>query len=313
MKIHFWGVRGSIPSPILSSQIQAKINAVVQRITPKDLESFDSREKFIADLPDWIYGTVGGNSPCVQLTTDSGKEIILDAGSGIRVMGKSIKSPADNHYSLFFSHFHWDHICGFPFFDHAFNPNVKIDIYSAFEKAEDYLALQMPSLQLFPVLWQNFSKNFTFHLLEEGKPYQIDDVTVRCVKMSHPGSSYSYSFEQNGKKFVYATDVELMDLEASNKEAVDAVFKNADVVVLDTQYTMEEAHAKEKWGHSAFCYAIDFALSMNIKKVYLFHHEPMYDDKKINSILSAAKWYTTFISHDQVKVELAVEGVETEI
>lgn len=313
MKIHFWGVRGSIPSPILSSQIQAKINAVVQRITPQDLESFDSREKFIASLPDWIYGTVGGNSPCVQLTTDTGKEIILDAGSGIRVMGKSITSPSDDHYSLFFSHFHWDHICGFPFFDHAFNPKVKIDIYSPFEKAEEYLAQQMPSIQLFPVLWENFSKNFTFHTLEEGKSYQVGDVKVCTCKMSHPGGSYSYSFEQNGKRFVYATDVELMDLDSGNKENIEMVFKNADVVVLDSQYTMEEAQAKEKWGHSVFCYAIDFALSMNIKKVYLFHHEPMYDDKKINSILSAAKWYSTFISHDSVKVELAVEGIEAEI
>ena len=69
LKIHFWGVRGSIPSPLLAADIQAKINAVVQRITPQDLESFDSREKFIAGLPDWIYGTVGGNSPCIQLTT----------------------------------------------------------------------------------------------------------------------------------------------------------------------------------------------------------------------------------------------------
>ena len=77
LKIHFWGVRGSIPSPILSSQIQAKINAVVQRITPQDLESFDSRERFVANLPDWIYGTVGGNSPCIQLVTDEGKELIL--------------------------------------------------------------------------------------------------------------------------------------------------------------------------------------------------------------------------------------------
>ena len=76
LKIHFWGVRGSIPSPILSSQIQAKINAVVQRITPQDLESFDSRERFVANLPDWIYGTVGGNSPCIQLVTDEGKELI---------------------------------------------------------------------------------------------------------------------------------------------------------------------------------------------------------------------------------------------
>ena len=67
MKIRFWGVRGSIPTPISPEQIQAKINAVVQRIEPEDLESADSRERFLAGLPSWLYGTVGGNAPCVPL------------------------------------------------------------------------------------------------------------------------------------------------------------------------------------------------------------------------------------------------------
>lgn len=313
MKIHFWGVRGSIPSPILSSQIKAKINACIQRITPQDLESFDSRERFIANLPDWIYGTVGGNSPCIQLTTNTGKEIILDAGSGIRVMGKAVPVPEDNHYSLFFSHFHWDHICGLPFFDPAFREGVQIDVYSPFEKAEDFLALQMSAVQLFPVLWKDFSHNFKFHTIDTSENYFIDGLNIRCCKMSHPGDSYAYSFVEDNKKVVYATDVELLDLESLNKNEIEAVFKNADVVVLDTQYTMEELYEKENWGHSAFCYAIDFAVSMNIKSVYLFHHEPTYDDKKINSILDAAKWYSSYISKNSVQFELAVEGLDVEI
>ncbi|MCR5612956.1 MBL fold metallo-hydrolase [Treponema sp.] len=313
MKIRFWGVRGSIPSPVLSEQIQAKINACVQRITPQDLESFDSRERFIANLPDWIYGTVGGNTPCIQLTTDEGKEIILDAGSGIRVMGKNSKTPEDSHYSLFFSHFHWDHICGFPFFDHAYNPSVTIDIYSPFEKASEYLALQMPSVNLFPVLWENFSRNFIFHTMDEESCQIIDGLEVRSCKMSHPGTSFAYSFKEGNKKFVYATDVELTELNDEDEVRVEKVFKDADVVVLDSQYTVEEASQKEKWGHSAFCYAIDFAAKMNIKTVYLFHHEPMYDDKKINSILSAAKWYSSYISNNSVQVELAIEGLEIKI
>ncbi len=313
LKIHFWGVRGSIPSPILSSQIQAKINACVQRITPQDLESFDSRERFIANLPDWIYGTVGGNSPCIQLVTDDKKEIILDAGSGIRVMGRNSTIPEDNHFSLFFSHFHWDHICGFPFFDFAYNPNITLDIYSSFENAKDYLAMQMPSTKLFPVLWENFSRNFYFHTMEPGTTYTIDGIQVTSCGVSHPGGSFSYSFVEGSKKFVYATDIELMDMSDVNEQHLEAVFKDADVVVLDSQYTLEEAQSKEKWGHSAFCYAIDFASKMNIKKVYLFHHEPTYDDKKLNSILSAAKWYSSYISQNKVEVELAIEGTEVEI
>lgn len=308
LKVHFWGVRGSIPAPLLSSQIQAKINACVQRITPQDLESFDSREKFIANLPDWIYGTVGSNSPCLQLITNTGKEIILDAGSGIRVMGKNSQVPEDNHFSLFFSHFHWDHICGLPFFDFAFNPNIKIDVYSPFENAQEFLAQQMPSVNLFPVLWKDFSHNFYFHKLEAGKTYTIDGIQVTSCKVSHPGGSYSYSFEENSKKFVYATDFELMDMDGLNEQDLEKVFMNADAVVLDSQYTLDEAREKEKWGHSAFCYAIDFAVKMNIKNVYLFHHDPTNDDKKLNSILHAAKWYASYISQNKINVELAIEG-----
>ncbi|MCQ2610118.1 MAG: MBL fold metallo-hydrolase [Treponema sp.] len=313
MNIHFWGVRGSIPSPLTPAQIQAKITAVVQRISPKDLESLDARQKFISSLPQWLYGTIGGNTPCVQLTTKSGKQIILDAGSGIRVMGKNCPPPADKHYSVFFSHFHWDHIQGFPFFDYAYYPDMNFDIYSPFEKAKEYLVKQMDKPNLYPVDFNAFTKNIDFHTLEPAQKYEIDGIEVQCCMMSHPGDSFSYSFVEDGKKIVYATDVELTDIDNLNKANIDKVFRDADVVILDSQYTLEEASKKEKWGHSAFCYAIDFAVSMNIKTIYLFHHEPTYDDKKIDSILQAARWYAAYISGGKVQVKLAVEGQEIEL
>ena len=108
--LYFWGVRGSIPTPLTPQQIQTKITAVVQRITQKDIASEDARERFIASLPEWLYGTTGGNTPCVEVKTANGTEIVLDAGSGIRVLGKTGVKPADNHYNLLLSHFHWDHL-----------------------------------------------------------------------------------------------------------------------------------------------------------------------------------------------------------
>ena len=83
--------------------------------------------------------------------------------------------------------------------------------------------------------------------------------------------------------------------------------------MIDSQYTVEEVYRKENWGHSAFCYAIDFAVYWNIKKVYLFHHEPAYDDKKLNSILQAARWYAQYINHSDIKIELAKEDMEFEL
>ena len=104
MLIRFWGVRGSLPTPITPQQIQSKIMAAIQRITPDDIVNEDARAKFISSLPSWIFGTTGGNTPCVQVQVDD-TELIFDAGPGIRVLGKSQFLPKDNHYNLFFSHF----------------------------------------------------------------------------------------------------------------------------------------------------------------------------------------------------------------
>ncbi len=308
MKVKFWGVRGSIPTPITPQQIQSKIMAVVQRITAKDLESTDAKAKFIANLPDWLYGTTGGNTPCVELLADN-KSLIFDAGSGIRDLGKNLSNPTQNEFYLFFSHFHWDHIQGLPFFDPVYNPNNTFNVYSVHENPKNVLSEQMIQ-PYFPVTFEAFTKKFNFNKVETGKEFKIGNITINACKMSHPGDSYSYSFECDNKKFVYATDVELEAKDFSTNNDLEKVFKNADCIVLDSQYTVEEAYRKVNWGHSAFCYAIDFAVNWNIKKLYLFHHEPTYDDKKLNSILQAARWYAQYIEHSDIQIYLAKEGEE---
>ena len=113
---------------------------------------------------------------------------------------------------------------------------------------------------------------------------------------------------EDGKKFVYATDVELSAKKFSCVEECKSFFENADVMVMDAQYTAEESLSKENWGHSAFCYAVDFAVAWNIKKLYLFHHEPVYDDRKLSVILDSARLYAGYISKKPVEIFLACEG-----
>ena len=138
MLIRFWGVRGSLPTPITPQQIQSKIMAAIQRATPEDLQTEESRAKFVSNLPTWIFGTTGGNTPCVEIK--SGKtEIILDAGTGIRLLGKSKDLPLSGNYNLLFSHFHWDHIQGLPFFDPIYSPETTINVYSPLENTKEIL------------------------------------------------------------------------------------------------------------------------------------------------------------------------------
>lgn len=307
MLIHFWGVRGSLPTPLNPQQVQSKIMAAIQRVTPADLENAETRAKFVSSLPDWIFGTAGGNTACVELVHND-THIILDAGTGIRVLGKNRKCP--EKYHLFLSHYHWDHIQGFPFFDHAFNPNCTFEIYSHNEESEKWFRNQMTEPYSPPSVGKSITKNLIFHHCEEDKEFYVDEIKVNSHKMRHPGDSHSFSFEVDGKKFVYATDVEIKATDYQNTEDGAAVFKDADIIVIDTQYTVEEIYRKENWGHSAFCYAIDFAVHYNIKKIYLFHHEPMYDDKKLNSILQAAKWYAQYINHSEIEIEIAKEELE---
>ncbi len=307
MNINFWGVRGSLPAPVTQQQIQSKIFAALQRVTPDDLANNQTKLKFIESLPLWIRGTVGGNTPCVEISTDEGKSIVFDAGTGIRVMGKFGEQPSDKHYSLLFSHFHWDHIQGFPFFDGIYNPDAVFDIYSPFKEMEKYLADQMKD-PYYPVKYDSVSKNIHFHEIQSGKTFEIGDVKICCIEMTHPGSSFSYSVSENGKKFVYATDVELSTSDFERTEERRAVFENADAMVMDAQYTAEEALSKANWGHSAFCYAVDFAVFWNIKNLYLFHHEPTYDDRKLSVILDAARLYAEYISKKPVNIFLACEG-----
>ena len=307
MKIDFWGVRGSIPTPLTPEQIRLKIQAVIQRITAKDLATQDSRQAFLDNLPNWLNGTVGGNTSCVTVTNKNNTVFILDAGSGIRLLGKELAKKGEKVFHIFLSHFHWDHIQGLPFFDPFFNPNSEIHFYSPKTNLKEYLEQQFES-PFFPVSMKNMNQtNMHFHILKENQVLNIDGTNITLKKMLHPGDSFSYSFEEDGKKFIYATDVELKSIEFNNTENVN-FFNNADVLVFDTQYTAPEALEKENWGHSSYSHAIDFAVLCHIKHLVFFHHEPMYDDKKLYSILHNARLYAEYANSNKIIINLAKEG-----
>lgn len=309
MNIHFWGVRGSIPTPLSSQQVRAKLIAALRRIKPEDIESDAAKEQFVSSLPWWISETVGGNTPCVEVTLKSGSRLVFDAGSGMRVMGKLSDLPFDRHYHLFMSHFHWDHIQGLPFFDSAYNPNIIFEVYSPFPNMKEFFAKQMIA-PYYPVDFSAVEKHFNFHQIVPGQVLNIGGAEVSCVKMSHPGDSFSYAVIEDSHKFVYATDIELGSKDFVHTEDRSKIFQDADVMLIDSQYTVEEALRKVNWGHSAFCYAIDFAAAWKVKKMYMFHHEPTYDDRKLNTIFESAVWYANYVSGNTLNIDIAREGVD---
>jgi len=313
MKIKFWGVRGSIPTPTSPARIKSKISAIVEQITPEDLVSAESRERFLAGLPPWLFGTVGGNSPCVSISFDNNDEwLVFDCGSGIRDLGVAQMSEKRkaNRFHIFFSHFHWDHIQGLPFFGPCYNPAIKFDFYSPVGGLEGVLRGQMTS-PYFPVPLDVMGSVKTFHYME--KEVDICGRTINAKKMNHPGDSYAYCVCENGKRVIYSTDTELTSGDFLKNDENTAFFKDADLIVIDCQYTLGEAIEKYNWGHSAFSLAVDFAANWNIKHMVMFHHDPTYDDQKLYGILQSAKWYLERMNLKGIEITLAYEGLEISI
>ena len=315
MRIRFWGVRGSLASPQLPSQIKSKISAITERITPGDLKSPESRERFLAGLPPWLFGTVGGNTPCVSVQLGGGKKpaapkelLVFDSGSGIRELGLAMtKAKCKPFYHIFFSHFHWDHISGLPFFGPTYDPSVKINFYSPLAALEAALHGQMTS-PYFPIHMESMASQKAFKILTG--PIKVNGATVSFRKMNHPGDSYSYRVDDGKHLFIYATDTELQASDFQKTEENIAFFSGADLLVIDSQYTLGEAIEKYNWGHSAFSLAVDFAANWKVKHMVLFHHDPTYDDHKLFNILQSAKWYTERLNITGMKISLAMEDTE---
>jgi phosphoribosyl 1,2-cyclic phosphodiesterase len=314
MIVKFWGVRGSIPVPMTNSQLHRKISAVVQRIKPEDLKSPESREKFMASLPDYIFSIIGGNTTCLEVRLDDDNIIIFDAGTGIRELGLSLARNKDHvrHYHIFFTHFHWDHLQGLPFFSPpVYDKRCKITFYSPISKLKEYLLRQM-EVPYFPITMDFFDASVDFvKIPEQGVMIGNSRIIARPVK--HPGGCNSYKVIENGKSMIFSTDTELREGDfEKNKKNID-FYKDTDLIVLDTQYTLDEAIEKYDWGHSSFSLGVEFAAEWKIGKLVMFHHEPLYEDKKLFDILDKARWYAGHLYHHKPEVLIAKEGLEIKV
>jgi phosphoribosyl 1,2-cyclic phosphodiesterase len=254
MRITFWGVRGSIPSP----------------------------------GPDTVG--VGGNTSCVEVR--AGKLLIVfDGGTGLRLLGKKLLKEMPITAHVFFSHVHWDHIQGFPFFDPAFVPGNVINLYggnNVSRTLEETLAGQMdhPS---FPVHLTDMAAKMNFHDVHESRPLELDagdgqKAIVTAAPGNHPNGVWAYRVDHGSSSVVYATDTE-------HYTVLDArllkLASGADVLIYDSQYTPEEyagtagGQPKTGWGHSTFEEATKLAKAASVKKLVLYHHDPTQSDAAV--------------------------------
>jgi phosphoribosyl 1,2-cyclic phosphodiesterase len=312
MKAKLWGVRGSVPSPITSKEIRIKTAAVLRGAAGIDLRDEAAVERYLDSLPVFQLGSVGGNTACVELRAH-GELLIFDAGSGLRELGielmKSEFREGKGVAHIFLSHTHWDHIMGFPFFAPAFIKGNKIHFYGSHENLERRLGDQHAH-EHFPVTLGDMAADFEFHQLDPCSPVNIGSVSVTSFLMCHPGAAFGYRAECGGKIFVYASDTEFKH----TKEGDIIYLKNADVLVLDTMYTFNEALAKTDWGHCSPLVGVDIAATENVKTLALFHHEPTHSDDKLEKMLEKTIAYKEKMYPNlPLKVLLSYEGLEIDI
>jgi phosphoribosyl 1,2-cyclic phosphodiesterase len=313
MIVRFWGVRGSIPAPMSSHEVKAKIAWAFRMAMGHNLGDEGALKRFVDELPQHIGGTYGGNTPCVQLQSGD-TTIIFDAGSGIRALGLDLMEGSFGQGTgtchLFLSHTHWDHIQGLPFFLPAHVPGNRIIIYSPHADIEKRLkAQQAPAY--FPVPLESMEADIEFFPLTEPETIRLDELSVSSIGLKHPGGSFGYRVEKQGASFVYATDTALNDLSESDQKQFIPFFSHAKVVVIDAQYTAEEAASKETWGHSSPFAGVDMALRTEVETLVLFHHEPTHDDQALHEKFERARKYVESKRQNQTcTVLMAYEGLQ---
>jgi phosphoribosyl 1,2-cyclic phosphodiesterase/CheY-like chemotaxis protein len=294
-RLKLWGVRGSIPVPGPSTV------------------------------------RYGGNTSCIEIRAD-GEIIVLDAGSGIRLLGMALEQEFGERpvkLTLLITHTHWDHIQGLPFFLPAYNEKNQIRVLG-YEGARvglaTILAGQMET-PFFPIGLKELPSHIAIEELKEME-FSIGKVRVRSRFANHPGICAGYRLFTSGGSIAYFPDNEPYELlklhlaerdgtsleeardfaKAERAKLVEFV-QDCDVLILDAQYTDEEYETHIGWGHGSLSRVVSLALAANVKRLILFHHDPTHDDQKLDEMVERARLLVVE-SGQALEVEAAREGAE---
>jgi len=289
-RIKFWGVRGSIPVPGI----------------------------------DTVWS--GGNTSCVEVRTGS-EIVILDAGTGIRPLGKCLQKefgtrPMD--LTILITHTHWDHIQGLPFFIPAYNRVNKVRILGlegAKRGLESSLSEQMES-PFFPITLHELPGNLCVEELDHLE-FTVGSIQIRAQMLNHPGICTGYRLNTGGGSVAFLPDFELVhSFTSKNKRKVEhaqlgpnpdqdviGFLSGTDILILDSQYTVEEYETKIGWGHSCLLDSVSLAAAAGVGKLFLFHHDPDHNDAQIARMEEDARNFARAHGFN-LEIEAAREGRE---
>lgn len=258
-------------------------------------------------------GTVryGGNTPCLEIRA-GGHRLIFDAGTGIRGLGAKLMAegqPVDAH--LFFTHLHWDHIQGFPFFGPAFVAGNQLHIYGLHQDDPEQEVKAVLERQMvnpnFPVPLDLMRSEMRFTGLLPGDTISLDEVQVHTAAMNHPGGCLGLRVEHQGRSLVFCTDTEHDPEVGAPDPQVVALAQDADILIYDATFTEAEfLKGRRGWGHSTYEEAVKVARAAGVRRLYFFHHDPAHDDAFLDARLAEARGWTS--AERDLTVDMAREG-----
>jgi phosphoribosyl 1,2-cyclic phosphodiesterase len=279
----------------------------------------------------------GGNTSCVEVITGAGTRIVIDAGTGIRRLGKELTGPemeaaGTGETHILVSHTHWDHIQGLPFFAPLYRPGNRVVVYAG-HRNSDHLRSILASptdAPYFPVPSNQVRAEVLFRELPEGARFEIHDARVQCTRLNHPYVATAYAVVADGARVAYVSDTApfadilfgeefvakppVMDLPLASREAlramrgsVVALCEGADLVIYDTMFTPEDYQLLPHFGHSRPSDAIEVSAEAGARALALYHHAPERSDDEIDLMLAEAR---TVAAGQGLGVIAAYEGLD---
>ncbi|HEY6095553.1 MAG TPA: MBL fold metallo-hydrolase [Gallionellaceae bacterium] len=271
MKIKFWGVRGSIPSPGPATQ------------------------------------RYGGNTTCIEVRTDDNNLFILDGGTGIFPLAQTLLKELPVNAHIFNTHSHWDHIQGLPFFIPIFIPGNQIHLYGAFDPISGAGPERIMSIQMqysyFPVREAEVRSRIHYQTVVQHEAVRVGQTVVTPTLLSHPVVNLGYRIECSGKSVFFTGDhephyniyepgdegyEEYQNLIEEQHRTIIEAIRGVDVLIADASYTIAEYPSKKGWGHGTFDSCIQMALDAGAKILYCTHHEPTRSDDDLEKVFAEA-------------------------
>ena len=239
-------------------------------------------------VPGPLTAKYGGNTSCVHIELETGRDLILDAGTGIRLLGHKLarkSTPA----SILLSHGHWDHIQGYPFFDPIYQPDRDIHVYISVPAGRNLLSTLFAQMDgtHFPVRAEDLpSNNFPKFKGIESELYEREGIQVVKQRLNHPGGGVAYRINENGASCAYVTDNEL---DPPNKPVTNYAkwvnyLHGVDLLIHDAQYTQDDMPHKHGWGHSLISQVRQLATDAEVGTLVMFHHDPDRSDSELDEI-----------------------------